>query len=249
MIIALSSSVDRGPRKARSLRPLLMMSGLALVLAGCTDLVDRHEIVGSVPLDYRTSHPIAIEEMIETFDLPVGVDMARLTRPAAGNVVGFAQKFVDSGSASVAIVAPTGSPNAGVAAGIALEVRDLLLRTGVSRHAIQFRLYPAGPDESNAPLRLAYNRITAHTAPCGAWPDQISRTPENRNYYNFGCATQQNLAAIVENPLDLLYPRGITPADAVRRAKVLERYRNGDGFQGDYGREPGGAIAQGVGSK
>ena len=45
-------------------------------------------------------------------------------------------------------------------------------------------------------------------------PTRSANTTENRNYFAFGCATQQNLAAIVDNPLDLLYPRGLTPADA-----------------------------------
>ena len=71
-------------------------------------------------------------------------------------------------------------------------------------------------------MRLAYNRIAAHTAPCGPWPDQVADTGENRHYAAFGCATQQNLAAMVASPLDLIYPRGLTPADAQRRATVLD---------------------------
>ena len=35
---------------------------------------------------------------------------------------------------------------------------------------------------------------------------------ENRPYWNFGCATQRNLAAMVDNPADLVQPRGEAPA-------------------------------------
>ena len=34
---------------------------------------------------------------------------------------------------------------------------------------------------------------------------------ENRPYWNFGCANQRNLAAMVDNPADLVQPRGETP--------------------------------------
>src|SRR5438270_143079 len=74
---------------------------------------------------------------------------------------------------------------------------------------------------TSSSVRLAYSKIGAHTAECGPWPDQTARNPENRHYANYGCATQQNLAAMVANPLDLLYPRAMTPPDAVRRTAVI----------------------------
>ena len=113
--------------------------------------------------------------------------------------------------------------------------------------AIEYRVYRAAQSERNAPIRLAFNRIIAHTAPCGPWPDQLAETSENVGYHAFGCSSQQNLAAIVASPLDLLYPRGMTPADASRRAEVLDNYRKGDIFTSNLSRESGGAVAQGVG--
>ena len=92
-------------------------------------------------------------------------------------------------------------------------------------------------------------RSRAKTAACGPWPDQIARNVENRNYYTFGCATQNNLAAMVDNPLDLLYPRGMTPPDATRRAVVLNKYGTGTAYQSDYSKEVGAdEVAQGVGN-
>ena len=44
---------------------------------------------------------------------------------------------------------------------------------------------------------------------------------ENKPYHNFGCATQRNLAAMIDNPADLEQPRPETPAytDAARRRR------------------------------
>ena len=234
----------------RARQPLLavvLAGGLAVALAGCAANVNPLETAGSVPDDYRVNHPIAVEEQVETLDVPVGLYTGRLSDGARANINGFAQKFKASGSSVIAVVAPSGSPNQQVAATVAVEIEDVLRQSGVPSTAIDYRVYHAGSDERNAPVRVAFSRIGAHTAPCGPWPDQATVTSQNRNYFNFGCATQQNLAAVVQNPLDLLYPRGMTPADAERRAEVLDKYRNGQAFSADTSRETGGAVATGVG--
>jgi len=148
----------------------------------------------------------------------------------------------------IAIVTPSGSADERAATWLSFQIQDTLVASGVSAKQIDFRVYRAGPGERSAPVRIAYSAISAHTAPCGSWPDQVGNTEKNGNYYDFGCATQQNLAAIVDNPLDLLYPRGMSPSDTARRSQVLDLYRKGAIFQGDYSREPGGEAAVGVGS-
>jgi pilus assembly protein CpaD len=52
---------------------------------------------------------------------------------------------------------------------------------------------------------------------------------ENKNYKNFGCAYQNNLAAMVANPMDLLGPRQTGPIDAADRDKVISDYRTRTG--------------------
>jgi pilus assembly protein CpaD len=243
----MSTNGDSRPRRSRT-TALLLAAGLLAALAGCNS-VKRPEIVGSVPVDYRETHPIAIEEQLATMDIPVGLDTARLSAPVRSNIAGFAEKFAASGSATIAIVLPSGSPNERIARGISLQVEDVLVASGVPARAIEHRVYRAGPEEPGAPIRIAYNRVAAHTEPCGPWPDQTSNTTENRNYHAFGCATQTNLAAIVANPLDLLYPRATTPPDATRRAVVLDNYEQGKKYGSDYSAETGGAVATGVGTQ
>ena len=51
---------------------------------------------------------------------------------------------------------------------------------------------------------------------------------ENRPYWNLGCAYQRNLAAMVDNPADLVQPRGETPIYAARRTQALDKYRKGE---------------------
>ena len=50
---------------------------------------------------------------------------------------------------------------------------------------------------------------------------------KSRAYANFGCAQQSNIAAMVADPEDLLRPRRMTRADAMRRSVVFDKYRQG----------------------
>ncbi|MGL4289047.1 MAG: CpaD family pilus assembly lipoprotein [Phreatobacter sp.] len=67
---------------------------------------------------------------------------------------------------------------------------------------------------------------------CGQWPHDIGvgdglLDNMNRPNWNHGCASQQNFAAMVAQPSDLLRPRAETPIDATRRQTNLGRYRAG----------------------
>ncbi len=245
MTTALFPSHRRRLRTAAS--AFVLAGGLLAVLAGCTSSTQQEITTGGIPDDYRHNHPIAVEEMLDTMDVPVGQDTAGLPDAEKQTVTGFGHRFAASGAGLIAVIAPSGSANQDAAAGIAVQVEQVLHQSGIDQRAISYRVYRAGPEERNAPVRIAYNRVGAHTAPCGPWPDQMADNGENRNYFAFGCATQQNLAAMVASPLDLIYPRGLTPADAMRRAAVLEKYRQGQAFTADLSRETGGTVAQGVG--
>lgn len=234
------------PRRRASMPATIAACGLALALAGCAQKVSPYEVTGSVPEDYRTNHPILIEEQIATIDIPVSVNTARLSDQARANVTFFAQSFLQSGSNVIAVISPSGSPNQVAADAAAAEIMGVLGQSGIPAGAMDYRVYPATAEERIAPVRLAYNRIAARTAPCRPWSDQVTVSDQNRHYGAFGCASQQNLAAMVTNPLDLLYPRATTPADAARRTSVLDAYRTGAALSSSQAGQAGGTVA-GVG--
>ena len=93
---------------------------------------------------------------------------------------------------------------------------------------IQVAPYEVGDHAKVAPLRLSYLRVKAVVPHCGIWPeDAAERLSTTRSYHNFGCAAQQNLAAMVANPADLLRPQPMAPANGARRANVITKYGAG----------------------
>jgi pilus assembly protein CpaD len=106
---------------------------------------------------------------------------------------------------------------------------------------------PASPARL-ATIRLTYPRITAEAGPCGLWPHDVGPSDfaaydSNKPYWNLGCATQRNLAAMVDNPADLVQPRGDTATYTARRTVVLDKYRKGESTATVYPNENKGKIS------
>jgi pilus assembly protein CpaD len=237
---------DRAMGSSRSrLARALVVGLLSASAAACAaNQADVTNVVPPTPTDWRVNHPITISEMLTTMDIPVGLETRYLPRGMEDNIRGFAAAFMDSGSNEIAIVLPTGSPNAYSAAALSGQIEDILADTGIFLGQIHYRTYSAQAGGADAPIRLAYAEISASVAECGNWTENLARNFNNDNYENFGCATQSNLAAMISNPLDLLYPRMMTPPNAARRGTVLQDYQAGQGTATNYEGDFGGGLAE-----
>lgn len=220
--ISVPVNPDRRPLRAAA-APLLLAT---LLLSGCAGWPGRSVTVGAVPDDYRTNHPIIVAEKERTVDLPVASGDRKLTVSMREIVRGAAQNYRSSASGAIRIMVPAGSVNAGAASVLSTQVADVLRKEGIPGDRILSSPYHVASPEDAAPIRIAFMAVTASTGECGRWPeDMLANTTENKHWANFGCATQNNLAAQIANPGDLIAPRGMTPIDAERRSTVIETYR------------------------
>src|SRR5262249_21657402 len=116
---------------------------------------------------------------------------------------------------------------------------SLLVAAAVPPAAISVQPYQPQDARTMANLKLRYPKMVASAGPCGLWPvdlgpSQNRKDNENGQYWNFGCAYQRKLAAMVENPADLVQPRGDQPSSANRRSVVLDKYRKGESTATQY---------------
>lgn len=200
-------------------------------LAACKTIETTDTI--TQPYEYRERHPIRIEEGIRTVELFVGRRRAGLT-PAQRRDVGlFAENWHRDAAGGIEIRVPTGTGNERSAHDTVPEIENILAAAGVPRGGIALRpSWPADPAQL-LPIVLAYPRIAATAGPCGIWPNDLGPGAgldyiTNQPYWNLGCASQRNLAAMVDDPADLVQPRGETPPYAARRSVVLDKYRKGE---------------------
>ncbi|OCO98794.1 MULTISPECIES: CpaD family pilus assembly protein [unclassified Ensifer] len=201
---------------------ILAIAGMLLASCGTKDNL----ATGSIPDDYRTRHPIVLAEGERSIDIPIASGDRRLTQGTRDVIAGFAADYRNSASGVVQIMMPRGAANSHAAQAARREIRSVLVAAGVPAKRLLETSYDAGPYGDAAPVRLSYVAITAQAGPCGNWPEDMTlNTMENKNYYNFGCASQSNLAAQIANPTDLLGPRQMSPIDAEQRGQVIKDWR------------------------
>ncbi len=224
--------INRAPNhRRRTLSLLGALSGLSVALGGCNTV--QNDVVASVPEDYRQRHPIAIQEADQSTVVFVGHGRGGLSASQRADVIGLAQAWRREGTGAIVADVPVDTPNAAAAADAFREIRSLLMAGGVPSRGIVVHHYRPDDPRLFAAIRLDYPRIAAVAGPCGLWPEDVGPSiddpsySENKSYYNFGCATQRNLAAMIDNPADLVQPRPETPAYTARRTEAFEKYRKG----------------------
>ncbi|HEY1473174.1 MAG TPA: CpaD family pilus assembly protein [Pseudolabrys sp.] len=216
-------------RGATALRALAVV-GLATSLAGCyTQKVTQKE---SFPDDYQVRHPITLKEGERTVEVFVGRNRGGLTPSQRADVLSFAQMWRREATSGIIVDVPRGRPIDHAAADSMREVQSIFAAAGVPRNAVYVRPYKAS-SFTLASIKINYAKVSATAGPCGLWPHDLgvsmdTEYTENHPYWNLGCASQRNLAAMVDNPADLVQPRGEAPAYAARRSVMMDKYRKGE---------------------
>jgi pilus assembly protein CpaD len=224
-----SIAVDR----YRTLRLVIALAGLSVVLGAC-NYTTGEVVTASVPSDYRQRHPISITESNQSMVIFVGQARGGLTVAQRSDVMGLARRWASEGTGAIVADVPVDTANARAAAAAFREAEGILAAGGVPANAIKVHHYHPDDVRTLPTIRLSYPKMAAVAGPCGLWPEDLGpsiKDPsygENKDYYNFGCANQRNLAAMIDNPSDLVQPRSETPAYTPRRAEAFEKYRKGE---------------------
>jgi len=202
-----------------------LLAGLA---AGCANIRDEPQLTGSIPTDYRDRHPIVLREAPRTLDL-FGMAGGSLDQRQEADLVVFVRDYQRSGHGSMVAYVPN-KPGAQrqVAA-----IRSTLGQAGLTGTRLSIVSYTPDDPTLAAPVRLSFSRLQAQVdSRCDEWSEDIAQTKrlaswENRNYPNFGCSYQKNLAMQVAEPLDLVRPRLETGIDSEKRLQGVQRIRSG----------------------
>jgi pilus assembly protein CpaD len=223
-------------RRGTTALRVLAVVGLATSLAGCyTQRVAQQEVY---PNDYRERHPITLKEGERTVEIFLGRNRGGLTASQRADVLSFAQLWRRESTSGIIVDVPQGRLIGHAASDSMREVQSIFAATGVPRNTIYVRPYK--PSSSTlASIKINYTKVVATAGPCGLWPHDLGPSldaayTDNRNYWNLGCASQRNLAAMVDNPADLVQPRGETPAYSPRRSVAIDHYRKGENPSGTY---------------
>lgn len=189
--------------------------------------------------DPAVNHPIQVAPAYHKLALPFSAPDAGLMPDDAVHFDAFVADFMQHGNGAISISAPAGRD---AAAAIAY-FGERLANAGIPRE----RIMVGTRDAKDGRVELGYIAYAAVTAPCGDWSTSAGYTASNRSMPNFGCAVQQNIAAQVADPRDLISPQPLGSGDAARRATVYDNYRTGKPTGAEHSAEQSGAVSN-VGS-
>jgi pilus assembly protein CpaD len=171
--------------------------------------------------DGAANHPIAVEPAYQSMKLYYAPADSGISPADQARFQAFVADYETHGNGSIAVSAPTGINSQAMTAFFAQRINDL----GVPKNHIVV----ASHDTPDGDQRVEINYVSyqAHTDKCGDWSDDLALTLDNDTPKNFGCAVQQNIAAQIADPRDLLAPRPGEDASATRRDTVIGNYEAG----------------------
>ncbi|MEM8986552.1 MAG: CpaD family pilus assembly protein [Pseudomonadota bacterium] len=207
-----------------------MLIRIVSVLVGVCSLAACAPVFNGVEqsMTFQERHPISVDAQTMTMEITAEPGAFALSAVDKARVRAFAGVYQEKGHGPLTLTFPSGSQNVKISVAYAAEVRQTLRDAGIPWSLIEGASYRAPGDSDQSTMFLSFTRYVASTAPCGDWSGDLAKSPRNTPWANFGCATQQNFAAMIADPRDLVEPTPTTPADAQRRAVVLEKYGAGE---------------------
>ncbi len=169
-------------------------------------------------------NPIQVTESIERLELysrPDGMSLSARDQDAVGE---FLSEYARFGDGPLYMNMPN-RMNPGVSQTQNL-VQGMMGQIGLGGAPMQQGQYQVAHNMP-APVILSYRRLKSVPRDCSI-TESISGTYTNQTYGNFGCSASANLAAMIEDPRQLIRPYGLAPSDMRRRMTVYDKYIKGE---------------------
>jgi len=189
----------------------------ASLLSGCSQELASFDDT-YVPASVEENFPIKVVEKPVT--LTVKAVPGGLQTSDVGKVVSFGREAASKSASPVTVTSSAGNKSAKAAVNQAVAI---LVRQGIPKGSI---LVTHGVS-TNGSVTLGFVTKSAQTKPCGAWPENLRANQFNESGTAFGCAVQQNIAAMVSRPEDFEASRAMTSVRSSSQNPALDRYNDG----------------------
>jgi len=235
-------------RQVTRISALGVVLGASLVLGGCvtqpSSQTSAPQLGSLQAFQASDRHPIEVAKGKVKLEIDVPRFSPGLSPRQIAELDVFLADYKSLGESDITVSVPSGGRNEGAAMGVLGRLRQHLRTRGINDKAIRYVPYYVQRRTSSAPVIVSYQRYYANASSCGNWPDNLAEEPLNKSYEEFGCASQNNLAAMVANPRDLIEPRTMTAADINRRSVTLNKWRLGETTSAERSAEESGSSSE-----
>ena len=197
----------------------------SLLITGCSSFgINGAKEAASV----SETHPITVEQQTMTLTISADPSLSELTQIDRARLNAFTSAYFTKGRGPITVTAPSGGPNDFYGQELAADIRSALHAQGVNWADMLGATYRVPGTSSTPEVILSFSTYVASTAKCGDWSEEYFRRTQNLRSKNFGCANQQNMAAMLADPGDLIEPAAMAPADATRQGVITDAFRAGE---------------------
>ncbi len=198
--------------------------------------------------DPAQRHPIELGSKRRSLDIELPYGREGLVGSQLSDVHRFVGRYKAEGTGRLSIATPSNARDRELVNRVLSDLGEIAGDHGVPRRAIEVVRVP-GRDKGWPTVRLSYSRLTAVPPDCGNWPEEVSVDYDRVPYENYGCATQRNLAVMIDNPRDLVTPRAETDRAAERRQKTFDKYVGASASGGGGDKADGGGKDASAGAE
>jgi pilus assembly protein CpaD len=220
--------------------PLLAAAASAALLTACASGGKPEVADARTPLEQYTVKVVETPERVA-----LAVHAQGLSDKQEAALVAFAQRWHESGAEGITVEVPVNSPEKSDPRLSAQAVTAALSRMGVPADRMRLVDVDAG-GAADAPIVARYGRLQAVGPDCGGHWSNVASTGSNAVTSHFGCAVTANFAAQLADARDLTRPAPTEPADGLRRATVLDKYRQGLTTSSQKDDQASGAVSTAV---
>ena len=209
----------------RFLAKFAMLAASSLTLSACVG-TPGHNLQPSI-----YNNPIQISESIERLELysrPNGMELSARDQDAVSNFIEAYRQFGDGPLYINMPAMAQGGLGPQQAAGL---VRQAAMQYGVN-NTIQSGQYQNRQGQP-APVIVSYRRLKSVPQNCRFQGD-LTSSDLNVPADSWGCAYHANLAAMIQDPRQLLEPYGSGSSNAQRRLMVHDKYIEGQDTAATY---------------
>jgi pilus assembly protein CpaD len=212
----------------------------AVLLPACEEHRRTEDAAVAVGLgNPEQRHPINFTARKASLDVEVPVGAEGLSPNQHVDVYRFLDRYKREANSRLVIAVPTAPRHPASMARSLQDIQRQMVEAGVD-----YRLVAGGAKQGTATvpsIRLAYQYPVAVPPVCDKWGENVGRNEARVPYPNFGCATQHNLAVMIDNSRDLKRSQDEDPRSSERRGATWSGYVSSSGKgEGDSGGGGGG---------
>lgn len=217
-----------------------------LAAAGCSSYAPS-----SVPKAYLQGtaldrNQIGVAKRTEFLEIAIHPEASQLSLKDRARIQNFVSSYRQVGHGPLIMSLPQSTSNPQLAVEAVAEAREIAWENGVQYEEIEGTAHGAESGISE-PLILAYQTYDAIAPDCPSLATQdMADMSSNNELPTLGCAVRTNLAAMIADPADLLGQRQLGQGDPVRRAVILNKFRQGEVTGAERSSTESGTISDAV---